>query len=1286
MKKTISLILAISLIMSVFVAGTLSASAAEETVIYNFDSLDNVSKLFNTNIAIETNAKTEGTGSLWMNFTKPTGQTANVGGMIIYDFATTQDFSKYDTFKIDVYTPLAMEGYGGLFQVNFVTGKSKQDGYNFDCNIDNIYTGWNTLTFSKSNPTAVADSPDWTQIDRIRVTWFNNHQISRDFMLVDNLRGIVGGTVDESSTPSTTTNVGHTPYAVGDDLMINNADSLDGWAVTDANGVSLFHTQLSTGSQHKEGTGSVTIKSTVPLGQASNIGAMALLNFPATDLSAYSAFSIKVRVGDNLTGGQQLQFNFVTGDGQDGYNYTYGELGDRTAGWYHIVIRKADIPKAVNTADWASINRMRITWFNAAQNNTAISFTFDEIMACKEVPAVSTPSTTSSGTIVTPAAIAPDPYVMEDGSLMINDCDSADGWNGLIGSTIYRNTAAPYEGKACIMFGATRAVGNAGDAGSMAIINYNSFDLTNYDQFSLRVYNYKELPGLHDLQINFITSSVADQDGFNYSFNISDWRPQRWYDVQFSKEDIKKAVPKADWSNIDRIRITWFNFEQLDSASFRIDSIRAYPADYELPEIGLDYVNGDVNDDGKVNSSDALLALQHSVGKIKLPTYSRYLADVVEPSGIDVYDALTILQVLVKKIEDFDSEYSKASVPSEYESYEPEPVTVPDSVVKNNAYGKDGEDGSDKSFSLTTLGIKPKTIYIVKSGVPEKSDHHGRFVYSLQGLFNREFGMDEEHTSIMFVTKDASDNAWLNYISANESVFGGFKTEIISSWSTFLRTFGPQIEQCGYITWDPNVPATSNVAATICGLDGYLPVMSGSVVEADLKAKGIKEKMSLVGRFTGATTGSPKNDAYRWALDNYFNRCSYDYLAYTVDGATDVEGNVVAADPDAMGNCIENHDYLIARRAFFFDLHISTAEAAKDAGGGKSGLDAETVEMIFDRRYQRAGGKFGVLMGFVPWWVKYALDCGNSTAGKHQSYDLEWRFCEMIACFNLIKEADAAHPVSMSNGSVFYKYTVADKFVNNKTAKVTSYNSNVHYLTLFIGDYDSSAWLKKYVAEFWFSDPSRGKVDLMWGINPNLSYRVPMCFEYMYDNLTDCDYMLADEGAGYVIPTGFFTGVAPKLYTKGRKSAYGNANQTYATFAKTFYDLCDMDMTGFLIMGGNALNTSIMDMYNQFSPNGTFHNYSTWKFSKRNGIPFVYCYQEGVAENTAHSSLYSHSFTAMSGYNFSCFRTISQSPTQIKNIVEQYVAYCAGRGKTVQYVDPYSFMSLAKSSGKLVAR
>lgn len=66
------------------------------------------------------------------------------------------------------------------------------------------------------------------------------------------------------------------------------------------------------------------------------------------------------------------------------------------------------------------------------------------------------------------------------------------------------------------------------------------------------------------------------------------------------------------------------------------------------------YTLGDVNDDGKINSTDALLVLQYAVNTVSLDSAQQMAADVNRDGKINSTDALLILQYAVNIIKTFD--------------------------------------------------------------------------------------------------------------------------------------------------------------------------------------------------------------------------------------------------------------------------------------------------------------------------------------------------------------------------------------------------------------------------------------------------------------------------------------------------------------------------------------------------------------------------------------------------------------------------------------------------------
>ncbi len=739
---------------------------------------------------------------------------------------------------------------------------------------------------------------------------------------------------------------------------------------------------------------------------------------------------------------------------------------------------------------------------------------------------------------------------------------------------------------------------------------------------------------------------------------------------------------------------------------------------------GTDFVKyGDINRDEDINATDALMALQCAVEKITLDETQLQVANVNADQSIDAVDALNILQLAVDILDQFDAGvYYIVNQQGGNENPPEPPAPVDGNFItlydKNNsvngAYVKDSS--ADTSFVVDAEQLQPLTIYRLAGTVLNKSTDEARLVYSLQGLINRDYGMDKDHSTLLYVLSSEDDNGWYTELTAKDTIMEVTKDETqellkavpVKDFDDFYNIFSGVIKQCGIVLWDGNVPATANVAATICGLDGYLPVLAESPLHKRLVEDGVEVKQSLVGLFkdgqkgqniadtTIKSTGSAKNDAYRWALEKYFDRCTTGYLAYILDGAVTIKGydayedHHLTAYGDAGSNCLQNHDYLIARRCFFFDLAPYAGEAACDDPAQKNGqaahgTDYETMKAIFQARYDRANGAFGALMGFPPWWIKYTKH--NNQGGQQDTW-VEWLYCEIITCYNLAKEADAAHPCAMANGSVFYKYVPRQsQYTNNKKAENITFDKNTYYYTIYVGDYDSSAWLKQHIYNMWVKrggDRNRGSVYLMWSINPNLSYRVPMIFDYMYENKTDMDYFAGgDGGAGYIIPSGLFHDQTLSYLKEKRPAGNAEAGQVFADYSKPFYKRFDMDITGFLINGANGdINKKIATCVNQYSPLGSFANHNQPGVLKYNGTYYVNCLT-GIASTGAESSMYDFANKAIKkSQNFGAYRTVCHTPTQIKGNVTNFESYAAEKGMKVKYCDPYTYFNLLKQSGQ----
>ena len=587
------------------------------------------------------------------------------------------------------------------------------------------------------------------------------------------------------------------------------------------------------------------------------------------------------------------------------------------------------------------------------------------------------------------------------------------------------------------------------------------------------------------------------------------------------------------------------------------------------------------------------------------------------------------------------------------------------------------------SFEYPTVVYKISDIKSMPaaSGNPAHNDIV-RFIASLQGRLNKNAAENGFYLYYMF---DGTDTFWLDYISGEGKMFDGALIKEITSWEQLWETFGSYIQELGMVAWDPDVPSTANVAGTICAVDGYLPVRFSAEAKSMyqwLRDHDVPVKENLYAMFDGIegttiadtdipSSASAKCDAYLWALEKYGDRCNSEMVAYTLDGASTVEGNPIYETAEGRSpnwNQLYSHDYLVMNGCFFFDLTCYAEEAPCDDLDQPVGTDAQTLHTILNFFCEKNNGKMGKLMGFPPWYMKYTT---HRDHGSIVATTLEWDFVEFISAYNFIKEADAAHPAWMTNGSVYTQYVSTAAYENTESPYEEVFDKNVRYFTIYMGDYDSSAWLKQHIPTF-FQDKGRGQNPLMWGFNPNLGDRVPMVFDYIYENLTPNDYLATgDSGAGYVIPA-----MLPDM------DAWVEYNEPYT-------ERYDMDIVGFIINGTNKMTDREFSAYAEIAPVGSFHNDSGQKLVIWNGETVFMHLMNGInPDNPEEAAKAIYDYSSKTGNNFSAYRTVCKSPTSLNNTIEALIAYAESQNCKYEYkcVDPYTLFDLVLQSGQGVEK
>ncbi len=510
-----------------------------------------------------------------------------------------------------------------------------------------------------------------------------------------------------------------------------------------------------------------------------------------------------------------------------------------------------------------------------------------------------------------------------------------------------------------------------------------------------------------------------------------------------------------------------------------------------------------------------------------------------------------------------------------------------------------------------------------------------KFIVAVQGLVNRVRPMlfiEQISTNESSVIKDEAnfevDSFWFDWLKT-KNYMGNDKENYeeirIESFDQFLeqKPLVEFIKQQGYVVWDREVPATSNVASTVCGIDGYLPVLGGGTVIDKIKALGAKEKMDLTGRFTAegtiwqtsrSTTGSKKNDAYIWALEKYgdkvnSNKVGYLCDSYAMDPVSDQAKALLQNGYNYATNQVCSQDYFILNKCFIFDLSCFTdAIPLDDTGYGRTATDTDynTFKEILLKLYNRNEGSIGTVTGFTPWSIKYTAHTGERP--EIGGLDGETTFVALCNAYNFVVDADAPGMGTLSNASFYVHVELADGYENPKPTETVEYDPAKKYVFIYMGDYDGASWTDRFVAKYYKTVDEqylaaadkkfdlRGDDMVTWAFNPNLSQRVPQAFLYMMENRTNKDYFICgDTGAGYVFPDVFREDNA----TRKAISGLPDGMEALQKWNEYFYGKFGIDTTGFLLSHdvringqgiSNQVTTEVMEMFASFSPGGIMLN------------------------------------------------------------------------------------------------
>jgi len=523
-------------------------------------------------------------------------------------------------------------------------------------------------------------------------------------------------------------------------------------------------------------------------------------------------------------------------------------------------------------------------------------------------------------------------------------------------------------------------------------------------------------------------------------------------------------------------------------------------------------------------------------------------------------------------------------------------------------------------------------------------------VACLQGIVNR----DRPRVYILS-RKDNRPEYWRRILSAKGRWLEGKTFQPLADLDALVALARPALK--GAVIWDPEVPASVNVATTMAGVqDGV--VLSPAYAEKYLEAWHLDVIADLRGRFTGGETGSKKNDAYRWAIREYLQqgRCSAHFLCLYEDAfSTRAGGNI---------GYVLTRDWAVKQRAFVYDLSPWGDEVPGDDPDQRLGTDRTTYQMILKATLEQAAPEqMTEVTGFFA-FAKYSNVPGHPSG--HDPVPTEWETVWLISPYNCYQNTISSDCFNQS----FHSQAPWTPLKQRRPAK-TPKLANKAYVSILMADYDSATPLYSFLPKHW-DDPNRGRVPLAWGVNPNLIETYPDIVAYLYETATRSDAFTADaSAAGYMNPNRIGKEYLP-LFVRHNRHFFQQTDMTIAPMVLDWDQPSAEVKDAFTKFSPDGFATIVMDLHQTGGQDPKPH---LWKGMPVTNLINSTCnYSSPQQTADAMAAALMHKPADAPGFFF--FRIVWVGPSQIIQSMKTL-------GKKhpeleVELVDPYTFFRLFK--------
>ena len=532
----------------------------------------------------------------------------------------------------------------------------------------------------------------------------------------------------------------------------------------------------------------------------------------------------------------------------------------------------------------------------------------------------------------------------------------------------------------------------------------------------------------------------------------------------------------------------------------------------------------------------------------------------------------------------------------------------------------------------------------------EEAYDHAMAAATMQGIVNRE-------QPALYVLSPWSKMPayWLDIFGRNGGWLAERTQKKLGSLDDLAALAGDRLR--GAVIWDPSVPATVNVATTIAGVEDGV-VLSPALAKTVLSRWNLPVIKDLRGMFDGSKSGSAKNDAYRWAIDEYIKkgRCSTKFLCLYED-AHDTR-------PQGGTQYVVTRDWSVMNRAFVYDLSPWADEVPGDDESQELGTDRDTYTMMLEATMEQADGRnMTEVAGFFA-FQKYSNVPGHASA--HEPVPTEWETVYLISPYNGYQNTVAS---ACYNQSLHSKAPVAPLKQGRPERNLKA--DPKAYVCFLMADYDSATPLYEFLPKHW-DDPRRGEIPLAWGVNPNLLDTFPDVIEHCYKTATPNDHFVSDaSAAGYMNPNR----IKPEyldLFVRHNKHYFRRADMTMAPMVLDWDEPSEAVKDAFTQFAPDGFATIVMDLHEQ---GGKAPEPHVWK-----GMPVL-----ELLNHTCNYRTVEESVAAMHrcirprkpdepGFYF--FRIVWVGPSVVLDIVDAYRT--SHPEQVIEVLDPYTFFGKAQ--------